>query len=1108
MDRLKTKRKVRRSQNTKIINEITTMLQSVAVDASSLENLRDGLVTSNEELRKVNEEIEPHISDSDLETDYITVAEYEDEVARTLSELRNKIARLQATPTTSATGADGDRGHPSQATGMELPKLQLLHYQGELTQWQPFWEQFDASIHRNTKLSDVEKFQYLRSLLNEPAASAVSGLQATAACYRDAIEILTERFGDKQNIQREYLERLRNLPMVKSVRDVQGLRNVYDHVQTNIRGLRSLDVSSATYATMMVDILLSSLPTDIVVDYHRHKSYGIPLVVSAGREEGASTSGDGAVNVAASTTDAGEELAKLLWFLRVEIESRERSAPLEERPASVPRIAPKPIQTVYPPSTFALQTSGTDNYCFFCNQQSHSTGACTADIALEEKKGRLAQDMRCFRCTKRGHRSKDCRSQARCSGCRGRHVSSMCNPAWQTTRPVPEETANILTTSNTTPHRASSVLLQTFRSWAVSDESCAYIRGIIDGGSQKTFIREDLAGKLKLKIIGQRSMKLNTFANSGSDVIKQNFTLVRLRLRGQYAMTEYVLEAVVVPFISQDLIETPVEHSFLKAITGSIADELMFPSVQAEEGISLLIGADQMWRSLTGETRRSSSIPGLVAISTSLGWTFQGPTGTVRVLSDTTANLMVCVLGVALTAEDDGAALRNVWELEAIGIRDEPTSTKEQDSTVLEQFTEKISWKNGRYEVALPWKETATTLINNYITARSRLRSLIQRLKHDDSIALYDKAIRNYFEDGHAEEVNENQLQNLFNQKEGNVDNSAHITSIKSHEVTKVLGLVWDKTTDSFTFSSDHLLEILSTNMTTKRFVLRASARIFDPLGFLSPYVIRVKILFQRIWQHGLGWDEELPEALRQEWTTWCAELKDLPRIMAPRHLQNADGESKLELHVFTDASPQAYDACAYLRAVDRKENVSVTLVFAKSRVAPLKTLTLPRLELMGALLGARMAKYLCTVLFGVVVTLWYWTDSMITLGWIKGSATAWKPFVGNRVTEIQALSDPSNWHHCPGSANPADALTRGKTVMQLSAYQLWWSGPEWLSREEGNWPIGSTSEDEDLNGIDGERRQQVGEILLTTVRAPTALLTLENFSSYTKMLRVTAWIK
>ncbi|KAG0432212.1 hypothetical protein HPB47_021056 [Ixodes persulcatus] len=160
-------------------------------------NLREILVMSNEELRKVNEEIEPHISDIDLETDYITVAEYEEEVARTVRELRNKIARLQATPTAPATGADGDRGHPSQATGVKLPKLHLLLYQGELKLWQPFMEQFDASIYWNTKLFDGEKFQSPRSLLIAPAAAADSGLQAMAACYRDAIDILTERFGDK-----------------------------------------------------------------------------------------------------------------------------------------------------------------------------------------------------------------------------------------------------------------------------------------------------------------------------------------------------------------------------------------------------------------------------------------------------------------------------------------------------------------------------------------------------------------------------------------------------------------------------------------------------------------------------------------------------------------------------------------------------------------------------------------------------------------------------------------------------------------------------------------------------------------------------------------------
>ncbi|XP_040066946.1 uncharacterized protein LOC120840458 [Ixodes scapularis] len=268
MDRLKTKRRVRRSQNTKIITDIMTALQSTTLDINSLKNLRDRLIASNEELRKVNEEIEPLITDADLEADYVAVADYEDQVARALSEVRNKIERQPAAPAIYQVGDVGDRVIPL-ATGVKLPKLQLLQYQGELTLWQPFWEQFQTAVHRNTRLTEGDKFQYLRSLLSGPAANAISGLQATAECYKDAIEILSERFGSKQRIQREYLERLRSLPTVKSDRDVRGLRNIYDHVQTNIRGLRALGVSSATYSTMMVDVLLSNLPTDIVVEYHR-----------------------------------------------------------------------------------------------------------------------------------------------------------------------------------------------------------------------------------------------------------------------------------------------------------------------------------------------------------------------------------------------------------------------------------------------------------------------------------------------------------------------------------------------------------------------------------------------------------------------------------------------------------------------------------------------------------------------------------------------------------------------------------------------------------------------------------------------------------------------
>ncbi|XP_064463406.1 uncharacterized protein LOC135374344 [Ornithodoros turicata] len=178
-----------------------------------------------------------------------------------------------------------------------------------------------------------------------------------------------------------------------------------------------------------------------------------------------------------------------------------------------------------------------------------------------------------------------------------------------------------------------------------------------------------------------------------------------------------------------------------------------------------------------------------------------------------------------------------------------------------------------------------------------------------------------------------------------------------------------------------------------------------------------------------------------------------------------------LQLHVFTDASPLAYGACAYLVAEDNDRQVSVNLVFAKSRVPPLKKLTLPRLELMGA---------------------------------IRGTANAWKPFVANRVSEVQSLSDPDAWNHCPGSQNPADALTRGETVETLRDSQLWWQS--WLSEQEEHWPRQEAHSTENLQPVEIEKRRQE-VIVMTTVVAPPPLTTVSDFSSYTKLLRVTAWL-
>ncbi|GFT23059.1 integrase catalytic domain-containing protein [Trichonephila clavipes] len=235
-------------------------------------------------------------------------------------------------------------------------------------------------------------------------------------------------------------------------------------------------------------------------------------------------------------------------------------------------------------------------------------------------------------------------------------------------------------------------------------------------------------------------------------------------------------------------------------------------------------------------------------------------------------------------------------------------------------------------------------------------------------------------------------------------------------------------------------------NPSQKRIVLQSAGKIYDPVGFLSPYTIRLKCLLQELWLRKLFWDDELPPDIHAVWSQWWLELPFLSELKIPRKILDSNGDSsEVQIHTFSDASEKAYGAAAFLR-VKHKDRVSVDLVTSKSRVAPLKRLSLPRLELMGALLAARLAKEVKKILDQKCSTrAFFWTDSQVTLHWIKGPNHRWKPFVANRVREIQSLTDPNSWFHCSGKDNPADLLTRGISVDALTTNSKWWNGSSFL---------------------------------------------------------------
>ncbi|GFV64415.1 DUF5641 domain-containing protein [Trichonephila clavipes] len=230
-----------------------------------------------------------------------------------------------------------------------------------------------------------------------------------------------------------------------------------------------------------------------------------------------------------------------------------------------------------------------------------------------------------------------------------------------------------------------------------------------------------------------------------------------------------------------------------------------------------------------------------------------------------------------------------------------------------------------------------------------------------------------------------------------------------------------------------------------------AAGRIFDPLGFASPFTIRFKILFQEIWQRKTDWDEELLPDIREKFEQWCSEASFLCELQIPRYALQCDSVNcpECEIHTFSDASIKAYGAVSYVR-LRTFDKISVHLLASKSRVAPLKVLTLPRLELMGALLAARLAKEVSRVLNEKISTTnYFWTDSTIALSWIQGPSNRWKVFVANRVKEIRSLTDKDSWRHCPGKDNPSDLLTRGISADSLINCEKWWKGPSFL--QEGN---------------------------------------------------------
>ncbi|XP_075162876.1 uncharacterized protein LOC142235509 [Haematobia irritans] len=246
---------------------------------------------------------------------------------------------------------------------------------------------------------------------------------------------------------------------------------------------------------------------------------------------------------------------------------------------------------------------------------------------------------------------------------------------------------------------------------------------------------------------------------------------------------------------------------------------------------------------------------------------------------------------------------------------------------------------------------------------------------------------------------------------------------------TKTLGVKWNALSDSFTYS---LKPFEYNQLMTKRMVLSAIVQLYDPAGWIAPVIIRSKILMQQLWLEGIGWDDNLSPESQSTWDRLVSDLSHVNSITIPRWLQYCPSD-KLEIHGFSDASQAAYCTCVYIRCQTQKIVVFSNLFVAKRKVAPLKPVCLPRLELNGAYLLAKLVKYVVSTLNLKFSAITLWTDSSIVLGWLSKPPWSWETYVANRTAQIHDLVPGGIWRHVPTHDNPADLGTR-KSCSQIMA--------------------------------------------------------------------------
>ena len=657
-------------------------------------------------------------------------------------------------------GGNSTRSNTNSANiGVRLPKINLPTFNGEQTQFQTFWQSFDCAVHSNEGISKIHKLNYLLNVLEGKAHRAVAGLELKEENYDNAIKILKERFGNKQQIISSHMQallKLQGLPNEK----VSQLRLIFDQINAHVRGLETLGVTAERYGSLLIPIIMSRMPSDITI------------------------------HVARKIKEDIWPIDEILDIIKDEISAREYS----EKVRVTDKRQQQHAQTKSTPGTTRtfLTKGGYSNHercpsCYFCNGE-HLSIECTEVKDPQKRQEILKKAGRCYRCMRTGHPAKYCNK--RCRKCSGSHHQAICFKGKETSTATPaksetpsESTLTAKSTGNV------KVMLQTAKAFAFGEDKSkgVMVNVLLDGGSQRSYVTEELVKKLSLDVNRIEHLNINTFGTEKFKKQKCSVVTVNLELVDS---SELAISALSYPVICSH-ISSDVDVSEFPHLRGlRLADS----PIKQGERIDLLIGMNYYHQIVTGEIVKGKSGP--VAVTSKLGWLLSGPyNSNSNSSSNVMSNLVLDSYPQRLTVSDielqGGSttkdlelhtAVKDFWKHEAMDVEEIVESVASEAVQKSNEFD--IQLKDKRYELSLPWRSDFSNecLSDNYQMCLKRLGSLHNRLKQDPELLNeYNSILKEQLMYGIIECVLEDQL---ISEKTHYMCHHAVVR--KDHDTTKV----------------------------------------------------------------------------------------------------------------------------------------------------------------------------------------------------------------------------------------------------------------------------------------------------------------------------------